>query len=188
MTAQDLLQSHTKHRLTVDEFLLLDREGAFGDRRTELLDGDIYHMSPKHRPHARMLGEMCYVLRQAIEAADLKLGILMDISVRLSDHDVPEPDLVITDAPDGEGILPGEAARLVVEIADSTRATDLGVKASLYAAGEVPEYWVLDLQAGRLHQFWAPVAGSYTLRQEAAPGTRVEAWTLPGLAVDRFPD
>lgn len=42
MTAQDLLAGQTKHRLTVEEFLLLDREGAFGDRRTELVAGYIY--------------------------------------------------------------------------------------------------------------------------------------------------
>lgn len=39
MTAQDYLDARSKHRLTVDEFLLLDREGAFGDRRTELFEG-----------------------------------------------------------------------------------------------------------------------------------------------------
>lgn len=62
MTARELLDGQTKHRLTVGEFLLLDREGAFGDRRTELLGGDVYYMSPKHRPHARAVTEMVVAL------------------------------------------------------------------------------------------------------------------------------
>jgi hypothetical protein len=42
MTAQDVPDGQTKHLLTVEEFLLLDREGAFGDRRAELIAGYIY--------------------------------------------------------------------------------------------------------------------------------------------------
>ena len=58
MTAQDYLDASSKHRLTVDEFLLLDRGGAFGDRRTELFEGEVYYMRPKHRPHARAVTEL----------------------------------------------------------------------------------------------------------------------------------
>lgn len=183
MTAHDLRDTRTKHRLTADEFLLLDNAGAFGDRRTELLDGEIFYMSPKHRPHARMMGEMYFALRIAIETGGLEPGVLTDISVRLTEHNVPEPDLVITDAAEGEGILPLAAAKLVIEIADSTLPIDLGRKAELYAAAGIAEYWVIDLTGERLHQLWSPGEDGYTARREAAPGERVEAVTIEGLAV-----
>ena len=41
-------------------------------------------------------------------------------------------------------------ARLVVEVADSSLDFNLGDKASLYAAGGIPEYWVIDLPGDRL--------------------------------------
>ncbi|WP_133365531.1 hypothetical protein [Qipengyuania sediminis] len=51
LTAQDLPEGQAKRRLTVEEFLLLDRERAFRDRRTELVAEDIHCMSPQFRPH-----------------------------------------------------------------------------------------------------------------------------------------
>lgn len=183
MTAHDLLDTRTKHRLTAEEFLLLDDTGAFGDRRTELLDGDVYYMSPKHQSHALMMGRMLVALSDALAEQGSGLTVLPDISVRLSDHNVPEPDLVVTDAAEGDGILPLAAARLVIEIADSTLATDLGRKAELYAEAGVAEGWVIDLGGGRLHQMWAPREDSYAERREAALGERVEAVTVEGLVM-----
>ncbi len=184
MTAQDQLDARNKHRLTVEEFLLLDREGAFGDRRTELFEGEVYYMSPKHRPHARTVGDLYYALRQALERSESGLSALTDISVRLSDHDVPEPDIAITDAPEGDGILPLESVKLLIEVADSTLAQDLGLKAALYASAGVPEYWVMDVKGRVIHQMWSPRPEGYAERCEVAFGKRIEAVTIEGLAVE----
>lgn len=46
MTAQDHPNAATRHRLTVAKYLLLDREGAFGDVNTELFDGEVFYMTP----------------------------------------------------------------------------------------------------------------------------------------------
>ena len=170
MTAQDYLDARSKHRLTVDEFLLLDREGAFGDRRTELFDGEVYYMSPKHRPHARTVTQFVIALAKALEGS--KLSVLTDISVRLSDHDVPEPDIAVTDAPEGDGILPLEAVKLLIEVADSTLPQDMGLKAALYAGAGV----------------WAPRPEGYAERREVTLGSQVEAATVAGLAVETSDD
>ncbi len=186
MTAQELLDGQTKHRLTVDEFLLLDREGAFGDRRTELIGGDVYYMSPKHRPHARAVGEMYFALRNALVAGSTGLNVLIDISVRMTDHDVPEPDIVVTDQPEGDGILPLSAARLVIEVSDSTLATDLGLKANLYADAGVPEYWVADLNENRVLMHANPRAdgSGYDGQLDVPFGEVLHSATIEGLSVD----
>jgi Uma2 family endonuclease len=150
VTAQDALDPDTRHKLTVQEYLLLDREGAFGDRRTELFDGEIYYMSPKHRRHARVLTQVVVALSRALEGSAIGLCVLTDISVHLSDHDVPEPDVVVTDAPDGDGILPLAAVKIAIEVSDTTLAKDLGLKADLYARAGVPEYWVVDVNENRV--------------------------------------
>jgi Uma2 family endonuclease len=184
MTAQDQLDARNKHRLTVDEFLLLDREGAFGDRRTELFEGEVYYMSPKHRPHARAVTQLVVALANALEESGSGLNVLTDISVRLSGHDVPEPDIAITDAPEGDGILPLESAKLLIEVADSTLTQDLGLKVALYAVASVPEYWVVDVNGRVIHQMWAPGAQGYTERREVVFGERIEAATIEVLAVE----
>ncbi len=184
MTVQYQLDARDRHRLSVDEYLLLDREGAFRDRRTELFDGEVYYMSPKHRPHARTVGDLYYKIRLALEASGSKLSVLTDISVRLTDHDVPEPDIAITDAPDGEGILPLESVKLLIEVADSTLARDMGLKAALYANAGVPEYWVVDIAGKIIHQMWAPGPEGYAERNEVAFGQRVAAEAIEALTLE----
>ena len=49
-----------KHKLRVEEYLLLADAGVFGDARTELIDGDIIVMSPEYRPHAYAREELAY--------------------------------------------------------------------------------------------------------------------------------
>lgn len=90
-------------------------------------------MSPKHRPHARTVTQLVVALSKALDESRSGLSVLTDISVRLSDHDVPEPDIAVTDAPEGEGILPLDSVKLLIEVSDSTLAQDMGLKAALYA-------------------------------------------------------
>ncbi|MET0241466.1 MAG: Uma2 family endonuclease [Sphingobium sp.] len=184
MTAQNPPDTRIRHKLTVEEFLLLDREGAFGWRSTELIDGEIFYMSPKHRAHARMIGNLYFRIRKALEDSCSPYSALIDVSVRLSDHDVPEPDIVITAEPDGDGIVPLETVKLVIEVADSTLATDLKVKAPRYAQFGVPEYWVVDVTAKTVHQMSAPVGDSYTERRELQMDGPVASTTIPDLRID----
>lgn len=183
MTAQDQLDGRVKHRLTVDEFLLLDREGAFGGRSVELIDGEIFYMSPKHRPHARTVTALTIAIAKALEAANSPLSVIFDVTVRLSGHDAPEPDIVLTTEPDGEGIMPAESVKLVIEVADSTLATDLKIKAALYARFAVPEYWVVDVRNGTVHQLWAPEGDNYAMQRQVALAGILSSATLPDLSV-----
>ena len=42
-------------KLRVDDYLLLDSEGAFEEyRKTELIGGKVYYMNAQHRPHDRV--------------------------------------------------------------------------------------------------------------------------------------
>jgi Uma2 family endonuclease len=186
MTAHDLPDGQTKHRLSVEEYLLLDKEGAFGSRSTELIGGEVYYMSPKHRPHALAMTEMVVALVQALRPSDSPLRVLTDISVRISDHEVREPDIVITDAAKGAGILPLEAAKLVIEIADTTLATDLGAKADLCAEAGIPEYWVIDLIENRilLHANPRPGGGGYDGQLDVPFGEVLHSATIEGLTVE----
>lgn len=73
----------------------------------------------------------------------------------------------------------GHDAYLVIEIADSTLAYDLRVKAPLYARHGVPECWVFDLPAKTLRFYRQPVGDAYTdITSTETPGRLA----LPGLA------
>ena len=64
-------------------------------------------------------------------------------------------------------------AFLVIEVAVTSLTTDLQLKAPLYAAARVPEYWVVDVNAKCLHVFTDPRPGGYASRRTVGPGGAV---------------
>lgn len=172
-------------KLRVQDYLVLDEAGLLADRgKTELIDGVIYTMSPEHRPHWYIKNELTYRIRREFEAFGERLYAGSEGSVLLSQHDLPQPDIVITDDPIGKGPIPVASIRLLIEVADSSRTFDLGAKARLYAAHGVPEYWVADVSGRVIHQMWSPREAGYAERREVAFGERLEAATIDGLVVD----
>jgi Uma2 family endonuclease len=180
MTVQARLRPG-KYRLTVEDYLRLAADGTFGDRRTELIAGDIWITSPAYTPHARMQGALAAAIVQALQG-DPSLVVLVAPSVSLSDDTMPEPDLVVA-LDHRDGVLPAEKVRLMVEVSDSTLTTDLGTKARLYATHGVPEYWVADVNGRVVQQSWSPAHGAYRERREVAFGQPLTAATIAGLTV-----
>jgi len=171
-------------KLRVEDYLLLDESGAFDAyRKTELIEGDVYFMNAQHRPHALAKAELYDALRDALRSKGSPLRPLTEASIALSAHDAPEPDIVLTSEPSGEGLIPGESVALVVEISDTTLSGDLKRKAMIYARAGVPEYWVADVKAKVLHQMWAPEGDAYAERRAIPFGDPIAAMTIEGLSI-----
>jgi Uma2 family endonuclease len=171
-------------KLRVEDYLALDRIGAFADyAKTELIEGEIVFMNAQHRPHARVKMELGFALRDAVSRV-AGLGVLIEVSIDAPPHNVPEPDIVVTDEPDGEGLVPLRSVALLVEVADTTLRNDMERKAGLYAGLGVAEYWVADVNGRVIHQLWAPAGEAYAERRVVAFGEVVEAVTIEGLRVD----
>ena len=83
--------------------------------------------------------------------------------------------------PSRDGLL---ALRGVIEVADATLRNDLGRKRRIYAREGVPEYWVVDVKKGVIHQMWAPEGDTYAERREVAFGERIEAVAVAGLVIE----
>jgi Uma2 family endonuclease len=172
-------------KLTIEQFEMLDRAGAFDAyAKTELIDGAIYAMQGQFRAHSFAKNELTYRLRRALEALGSPLLPQSEPTVSMPPVNAPEPDIVVTSAPKGEGYTPLESVALAIEISDSTATFDLGTKANLYSREGIPEYWVLEIPAATLHQFWSPSRHGYRKSRSVALGDRVESLTIPGLSVE----
>jgi Uma2 family endonuclease len=182
MTVQDR-PPPGKYKLTTADFVRLDEAGVFGTDRTELLDGDIIIMNAEYRPHAWVAGELGYRIRRALEAIGSDL-FAMSASVALSEHDMPLPDLVLTNEPRGAGPIPLASVALIVEISASTLDRDMIDKLKIYSDAGVPEYWVVDVDARILRRMWSPAAGRYSQRDDVAFDTPITAATIPGLTIE----
>lgn len=171
-------------KLRIEDYLRLSEAGAF-DRyaRTELIDGVVYAMNPQHRPHGFAKDELAYRLRRALEAMGSELHVATEQSVAMAPHDQPEPDIILTTEPRGPGAIPGESVAVLVEVAHTSVDHDLLRKAPVYASRGVPEYWVVDVSAGLIHQMWSPQGRAFAKQREVKLGDQIEAAAVEGLAV-----
>ena len=152
MTAQDLYSLSGKYKLRVEDYILLDQAGTFKGNRTELIEGDIILMSPQYRPHMFIKDELAFTLRIALQNVGRKLHVGTAGSVALSDNSLPQPDIILTSQPRGEGPVPADSVALLIEVSDTTVDDDVGPKAIVYACASVPEYWVVNVNARTIHQ------------------------------------
>lgn len=174
----------TRVKLRVEDYLSLDRDGAFeGYGKTELIDGEVTYMNAQHRPHARIKSRLYMALTAALVGRPERLEALVEGSIAIPPRDVPEPDITITSEPDGHGLIPLGSVRLVVEVADTTLSADLTRKASIYAGHGVPEYWVVDVNGSVIHQMWQPTGGAYQQRSLIRFGSLMTAATIADLTI-----
>jgi Uma2 family endonuclease len=171
--------------LRVAHVALLDQRGAFRDyHRVELIDGQLLYVNAEFRPHMVAKSELAYRIRRALEAIGSTLFVGIEGSVALSDYDMPQPDIVLTAAPDGDGPIPAASVALVVEVSDATLAFDTGRKLALYARAGIPEYWVVDVNTRTVLVHSGPTGDAYAQQAIVPFGDPVSAVTITRLTVD----
>ena len=172
-------------RVTAEQLEAMAARGALaGLPRIELRDGVLCQVNPQYRPHLLAKSAVYDALRDALRALGSTLGVASEGSVGVGEREVPMPDVFVWEVHRGAGPVPVEHVRLIIEVSDTTLEDDLGRKRHVYAAGGIPEYWVVDLSGRVVLQHWAPVNGSYTREAVVPFGKRLSAATLTGLGVD----
>ncbi len=154
-----------KRKLTVKDFLLMGEMGVFApDEHLELLDGEIYTVSPPSSKHTAWVNRIMKALERSVGD---KTIVQVQSPVQLSETDAPEPDVAVL-APKAdfyEAELPGASdVYLAVEVSLSTLREDRTRKLSIYARAGVPEYWLFNLEARQLEVYREPKNGYYRIR------------------------
>lgn len=137
---------------TSDDFERMFLAGVFGDRRVELRGGVIVETGPIYTTHALVRGKVARRLEDALATTRPDLTVLDEVSIK-ADAFYPTSDIVVLAFEGGNRAIRPEEVKLVVEVAVSSAADDLGDKKQRYEAIGVPEYWVVDVDAGMLHRF-----------------------------------
>lgn len=172
-------------KLRVEDYDRLDRAGAFGkDVKTELVDGLVYRMSPQYRQHGFAKDELAYRLRRALEQLGSPLHVATEQSVELGPHSEPQPDIVLTSEPRGEGAIPRKSVALIVEVSITTLDFDLGEKAMIYAEAGILEYWVVDLKGKKLYVHSQPAPDGYPKPAAISFGELVASISVAELSVE----
>jgi Uma2 family endonuclease len=142
---EDLVATERLRPLRRVEYDRLVELGFFDeDEKIELLDGVIVQMTPQGLEHAAAIEVLTHRLVLALAT---RARVRVQLPFAASDISEPEPDLAVVPLGDPRLSHP-EQALLLIEVADSSLGKDRRVKARIYAAAGVPEYWLVDV-AGR---------------------------------------
>lgn len=174
--------------LTDEEFSPMVEAGVFGDRRVFLWNGRLREKMARTIAHAFVAAKISDAVTPLLPG-DWETWHANPI--RLDRTHVPLPDFAVV-------LGPLERYRhrrpnpfdvgLVVEVAVTSLATDLGERAARYALAGVPRYWVADVARRRIIEHRGPrvVDGvaSYTSADRREIGDEVELM-LGGVVVGR---
>jgi Uma2 family endonuclease len=159
-------------RFTTTEYTRM--ASILAGRRTELIDGEIIEMAPIGTAHLVVVDRLERHLAPLKAEGRLQSGQ----PVRIPDYDEPQPDLTILEAPLGLRKPTAADCRLLIEVSDSTYATDTGVKVPRYLAAGIPEVWVFNVSDHRNPsvEVWVPGAAAPTVARDLV---RVDSIAIP---------
>lgn len=162
------------------EYEQLVAAGAFEDENVELLEGKLVIMAPQGSSHAYAIQKLTMALVRAVR----DLGeVRVQCPLALSDLSEPEPDFAVV-APDADVLTSHpSAALLVIEVAEASLRRDRDLKGTLYARAGIPEYWIVDVDAGQVHVHRNPHGDGYRDVRTVGPDVKLSPGELPGVTI-----
>ncbi len=170
-----------RRRFTVAEIASMVASGILAeDERIELIGGEVVPISPKGRRHELLRSELAFALSRQCPA---HLKVATETPLNLASDLAPEPDIIVFPATLKAPDVDGNSVLLVIEVADSSLAYDLGTKPPIYAAQGVREYWVINAQTLETTTHRDPIGDGYRTTATVGAGTRLAPQLAPELAL-----
>jgi Uma2 family endonuclease len=174
-----------KHLTNLDEWRRLGEANIFPpESRVELIEGEIFEMSPVGTNHA---GHVVQLINFFVPKVIGKALVNAQNPLQLGDLSEPEPDFMLlksnpdfysTRHPNASDVL------LLIEVADSSLSFDQTQKLRLYALHNVPEYWLLNLNDNCLEVYRDPFGETYAEKTTLRVGNTVTLSQLPEITVN----
>jgi Uma2 family endonuclease len=173
-------------RWTREQYLKLDALGFFGEKRVELIRGEIIEMPRPSWSHVVGTTKAAAVLRQVFAGT----GWVNEQNPLPTPDSDPLPDVAVYPGRIEDYSDYPTVSLLVVEVAESSLTYDITTKAELYAEAGHADYWVIDLENRRLLVFRDPEplpaglgATAYRTRDTFGPADTVAPLAAPASPV-----
>ncbi len=162
---------------TVDEFYRAAAAGKFDDPdRLELVHGRLNRIMQGDR-HANLSTRLSRRMRRAL---DPPLFAREEKPLHIAFDGEPIPDVMFTYQEEYEGRHPfPEEVALLIEIADTSAAYDLGEKALLYAQAGISDYWVVLLNESAIVRHREPTPEGYQSMTRLAGSDAISPLAAP---------
>jgi Uma2 family endonuclease len=174
-----------KHLTNITEWQKLGEANIFPPgSRLELIEGEILEMAPIGSNHSGHINRLVKLLTKLIPD-----DIIPSVQnpLRLSDLSEPEPDFMLLKPnadfyssrhPNADDVL------LLIEVADSSLSFDQNEKLRLYAAHNIPEYWLLNLKDSCLEVYRQPHGDCFGEKTTLRVGDSVTLSQLNPITID----
>lgn len=172
-----------RHRFTVAELEQAHAAGAFGQKRLELIEGEVIDMPPMGDDHVDWLARLT---KKLVRAYGDVAEIISQVPLLLEENDSqPEPDFMVVKLEDyHKRKVQAREAAFVIEVSDSTLEFDRGQKMRVYARNGVGELWILNVKQVQLEVYREPQGDQYGSKRTLNVGDAVEALEFPGVEVE----
>ena len=177
-----------RYRFTVDQYHRMDAAGIFHqDCRVELINGQIFEMSPIDPGHA---GIVTWLSQQFVIRLAGRGIVTVQNPTTLDRHSEPQPDVMLIERRDDfyrtSHPIPDDTL-LVIEVANTSLQHDLR-KVRLYARRQVAEVWIVNRQADAVDVFRVPTPEGYDVQLRRGRGEFLAPAPFPdvSLSVDEL--
>ncbi|MGA2543555.1 MAG: Uma2 family endonuclease [Verrucomicrobiota bacterium] len=173
------------HRFTSRDYYRMAETGVLKpDARVELLDGQVFEMSPIGPFHG---GAVSRLNRLFVTLSKGRWFVWVQNPVTLDDYSEPQPDLMLLKpaADDYTTALPApDDVFLLIEVSDSTVASDREKKLPLYGRAGIREVWIVNLPDQSIEVCRDPHYQGYASTEILRPGSQARPLAFPDVAVD----
>lgn len=153
------------------------------DDHVELLNGEVYQKMPKGPKHTARIKALIARLTALLGGRAL---IGCQDPVALNEFSEPEPDVSVLRPRDDfyeSGHPEPKDVLFLVEVSDSTLDYDRDLKVPLYAACDIPEVWLVDVNARTITVYQKPAGNQYTQAQVYRPGDAIPFSAFEGESI-----
>lgn len=166
---------------SVEDYHRMIEAGILRDRRVELLAGNIFEMAPKASGQDPAVTQIAEYLAALLKG---HADVCCHHRVTLTDSE-PEPAIAVVQHHETtrcDRQLSSADIFWLIEVSRANLKQDLELKAAVYAAAAIQEYWVLDLSEHQLIVFRHPEDSTY-LEQRKLRGGRITPLAFKSIAV-----
>jgi Uma2 family endonuclease len=181
---RDMVYAPPKRKLTVDEYQRMGEAGIFHeDDRVELLDGELYEMTPIGDDH---IGNVIDLTQLFVIRLGGRALVSIQNPIQLSDYSEPQPDVVLL-RPRADSYRKGKArpadVLLLIEVARTSLDYDRMTKLPRYAAAGIVEVWIVNLVNEQVEVYRLPSIDEYSAHSVFGRGEVLAPAALPDVAI-----
>jgi Uma2 family endonuclease len=179
MEERPLIAAEDVRPLRRGEYDRLVELGYFDGERIELLYGALVAKEPQYAPHASTIRRLDRLFQGLVGD---RAEVCAQTPLAVSAESEPEPDIAIAPPGDYRKRHP-RTALLVIEVSYSALYKDRAVKAPLYAAADIPEYWIVNLPESVVEVHRRPWGNRYRTVTRHSRGETLRPVWLRGVSV-----